>query len=442
MNLKLDAAIFRLLKKRPYFASAVYSLLPIESETVETMAVSETGVLYYSKNVEKWTTEEISAVLYHEILHLLQVHFVRLKEYPHEVANIAGDLEINQILREDGFQLPEIDGKEALFPEPFGFPKNLLAEEYAEWIMKNAILRNGGNQSNGTSGQEGGQSGNQSGGTSGQGGSQQGGGQSVDQGDQSSSPASTGGAKPGAGVSGSAATGRTAPWENAESEGKLTPGRLEVIRREVAHAIAEAAKGRGDVPGGLIRWVETVLEPPKVDWRLMLRNLIRSGATKSGAEDYSLQRPNRRIRTTEYLLPGMIRRRPNVAVVVDTSGSVSDRELEELLSEVQGLLKFADLSLVYADAAAYGAHKITDSSKSAFRRALKDARGGGGTDMGESAKAAAKLRPRPDVIVVLTDGLTPWPDQPLPVPMVVGIIRPNKDVWANVPAWAKKVKIE
>lgn len=439
MDLKLDAAIFKLLKKRPYFASAVYSLVPVESEVVETMAVSQTGVLYYSKNaVEKWTTEEVSGVIYHEILHLLQVHFERLKEYPHEVANISGDLEINQILREDGFQLPKIDGKEPLFPEPFGFPKNLLAEEYAELIMKNAIFvddQSGESQSGNTSGHSGGQSGNQSGNQSGEGQSGSGSGNPPH-------PAHAGGAKPGAGVSGSAATGRAAPWENSESEGKLTPGRLEVIRREVAHAIAEAAKGRGDVPGGLIRWVESVLEPPKVDWRLLLRNLIRSGATKSGAEDYSLQRPNRRIRTAEFLLPGMIRRRPNIAVVVDTSGSVSDRELEELLSEVQGLLKFADLSLVYADAAAYGAYKITDSSKSAFRRALKDARGGGGTDMGEAAQAAAKLRPRPDVIVVLTDGLTPWPEQPLPVPMVIGMIRPNENVWAAAPTWAKKVKIE
>ncbi|MGH3305853.1 MAG: VWA-like domain-containing protein [Streptosporangiaceae bacterium] len=38
--------------------------------------------------------------------------------------------------------------------------------------------------------------------------------------------------------------------------------------------------------------------------------------------------------------------------------------------------------------------------------------GGGGTDMGTGIAAASVLRPRPAIIVVLTDGFTPWPDEP------------------------------
>jgi len=37
--------------------------------------------------------------------------------------------------------------------------------------------------------------------------------------------------------------------------------------------------------------------------------------------------------------------------------------------------------------------------------------GGGGTDMCVGIDAATKLKPRPDVIVTITDGITPWPDR-------------------------------
>ena len=70
--------------------------------------------------------------------------------------------------------------------------------------------------------------------------------------------------------------------------------------------------------------------------------------------------------------------------------------------------------------------------------------GGGGTDMGVGIRAAARLRPRPQVVVVLTDGGTPWPASPPPgISVVVGLIgRHNRDVRGSVPHWARAVVIE
>jgi predicted metal-dependent peptidase len=71
--------------------------------------------------------------------------------------------------------------------------------------------------------------------------------------------------------------------------------------------------------------------------------------------------------------------------------------------------------------------------------------GGGGTDMGAGLVAAAKLRPRPSVIVVLTDGMTPWPaEAPKGMQVVVGIIgNPARGghPWA-APKWARVVPID
>jgi hypothetical protein len=65
--------------------------------------------------------------------------------------------------------------------------------------------------------------------------------------------------------------------------------------------------------------------------------------------------------------------------------------------------------------------------------------------MGAGLAAAARLRPRPSVAVVLTDGMTPWPaEPPKGLQVVVGIVgtpaqggRP----WA-APGWARVVHID
>jgi predicted metal-dependent peptidase len=67
--------------------------------------------------------------------------------------------------------------------------------------------------------------------------------------------------------------------------------------------------------------------------------------------------------------------------------------------------------------------------------------GGGGTDMRKGLDAAAALRPRPDVIVVLTDGWTPWPDRCPAATVIVGLIGEHATETDDLPAWARAVRI-
>ena len=66
--------------------------------------------------------------------------------------------------------------------------------------------------------------------------------------------------------------------------------------------------------------------------------------------------------------------------------------------------------------------------------------GGGGTDMGAGIAAAAALRPRPAVTVVLTDGFTPWPPgPPKGMRVVIGLLGEQAP---TAPSWARAVRVE
>ncbi len=65
--------------------------------------------------------------------------------------------------------------------------------------------------------------------------------------------------------------------------------------------------------------------------------------------------------------------------------------------------------------------------------------GGGGTDMAQGIVTALRLRPRPSLVVVLTDGETPWPaSPPRGTHVVAGLLGPFP---ADPPAWVRRVRI-
>ncbi len=134
-------------------------------------------------------------------------------------------------------------------------------------------------------------------------------------------------------------------------------------------------------------------------------------------------------------------------MVIDTSASVSDAELGSALLEVAAITRAVGgrrdlVTVVACDAAARIAHPLCRAEGITLV-------GGGGTDLRTGVAKALRAGARPDAIVVLTDGQTPWPSTRPPCRTVVGLF-PRQGSWDegdpdyvpdSPPAWARVVTI-
>jgi len=217
---------------------------------------------------------------------------------------------------------------------------------------------------------------------------------------------------------GSGAGGPRRVWEGdasghdaaGEDDGSVDAGRAELLRQQTARNVLDHVRSRGSVPGGWERWARATLAPV-VDWRRELTSLTRRvTASVAGARDYSYARPSRRASATPAVVLPALRqpRPPRAALVVDTSGSVTEEMLARVHAETAAILRRSrgtGLQVIACDAAATRARLV---------RRVQDVVlvGGGGTDLRVGVTAAAALRPAVDLVVVATDGDTPWPERP------------------------------
>jgi len=385
----------------PYLASGIFGARVVARPGIGTVAVDPGWRLWADPELTaNWTAAELGSVLVHHVCHLLRDHGPR--------AGIAGvrpdearawirsaDAEINDDLVPAGLTLPG----DPVLPQHLGCPPGQLAEQYFVAGRGRTADRGQPGAGDNDSAQSGGR----------------GGGGELD--------------------CGSGADGFGRPWESGQPS-ILPPWQARLLQRLVAQQVL-AAKQAGDVPAGLLRWADDVLAP-KVDWRRALSAELRKAvADTAGAVDYSYRRPSRRAAAVgNVVLPALRRPVPDVAVVCDTSGSMSDDLLAASLAEVEGLLSalglVCGLRVLACDTAVGPARRVTSARQ-------VELVGGGGTDMGAGIAAAAVLRPRPAVIVVLTDGYTPWPESaPRGSRVVVGLLG---DEAPDAPDWARAIRV-
>ncbi len=379
----LAAARLVAVESSPYLAHALFSVRPLAAPGLETFAVDQSWRLYVDPaTLTEWGPQVAGAVLVHEVSHLIRDHAGRAKALPgpvdHERWNLATDAAINDDLIAAGLPLPEW----VVTPATLGLPASGIEEAYYGTVAPQPPQTDVG--------------------------------------------------------CGSGAGDPRQPWE-PEADDQAMPGlddgQVTITRRKVAHDVQNAvATGRGTVPAGIVRWAGTELAPAAVPWRKVFAGMIRRAASlTAGRITYTYTRPGRR-RLPNIVTPAMRAPRITAAVVIDTSGSMTAADLHTALTEVGGVIKAVGgtVRLIACDAEATRARQV---------RSIRDVQliGGGGTDMRIGITAAEQLQPAPNVIIVCTDGDTPWPDAPTRARLIAVLTRDH--ALSRVPAWARAILV-
>ena len=387
---KLSAARLWACQRWPYFTSGFLALQPVSQPGLGTFAVDEHWRVYIDPEaLDGWSVKQAGVVLNHELQHLLRDHAGRARTLgigraESRVWNVAVDAEIN----DDLFTELSDDITASLTPVTpahIGAESGKLAEYYYQLLLGGSIEAD---------------------------------------------------SDEGSGVHGLAREGELPADGDVVSASEA--GRL---RKAIASNVIAHAKAYGIDGGGLTRWAREQLGVSQ-DWRRLLAASVRRDvAVAAGHADYSYQRLSRRSGAADgVIFPAMVKPALHIAIVVDTSGSVTDDMLGHAFREISKITKSiagrgGSVLVIACDAVAQRTSVLTGSGGSSMALV-----GGGGTDMREGINAALVLYPRPHAIVVLTDGYSPWPATKPAVPVTVGLL--GNDDYTYAPDWATKVLID
>lgn len=408
-RLRIMAARIIAQNRWPYISTLLFSLKIVATNQIETMGVDDGWRMYYSpKFVMAHEPDILATAVLHEVLHCVLQHGPRFRsinqpDQMHGNWNIAGDAGINLILDEARMEWGTFTPVRFDQLTKYGVKPTMMTEQIYFQILAH-----------------------------------------LEQHPEDGTPITDCGS-----VMGGSPRSYELPRADLENNA-VKSDQQDVIRDRVAQDILNynRDKSAGNVPGGLLRWAQDLLEP-QVDWRKALAGNFRSAlATLTGRRDYVYTRPSRRqsamrVGNTEIILPAMRKPAPpSVAVIIDTSGSIAEKDVGIFLSEVDGIARAngiaQGLTVIPCDA------EVGPVQRLRSRGAIKELHlpGGGGTDMGRGIAAAAELKPLPKIVIVLTDGYTPWPEEP-PAKIesiIVCLTVPHEA--ENVPLWAKTIVIE
>jgi predicted metal-dependent peptidase len=298
---KLVAARTWLIIDKPFLGALVLRLPLVEADPkwCNTTATDARSVYYNRDYIKALSFEQTKFILAHEALHCALSHFARREHRDKHRWDLACDFAINPLLVADGLT----PAPNALILEAF---KDMTAEEIYPCIQENANeesmdqhIYDQDDRSNGSGHQGGSSNGDDENRTEGGG-------------SHGESDKQTGGAPQPPPLS--------AP--ERESLGKQWQQRFA--------SAAQQAILAGKLGGSIARMVDHLLQP-QLPWRTLLAHYM----TRASRDDYSFAHPSRR--EGAAILPGMRSQYVDLIVALDTSGSVTDDEMQEFLSEINAI---------------------------------------------------------------------------------------------------------
>jgi predicted metal-dependent peptidase len=184
---------------------------------------------------------------------------------------------------------------------------------------------------------------------------------------------------------------------------KLSAEERAKIKDEIKEAMLSAAQtcDAGNLPAGVKRLINQLTEP-QMNWRELLRMQLES-TIKS---DYTWLRTSRKGWHLDAIMPGMKTTDAiDIAVAIDTSGSISTAQCKDFLSEIQGIMEAFDSYRIHVftfDTETYNPQQYdSDNLEDITEYNIK---GGGGTDFDAIFRYLKSAEIEPKKLVVFTDG--------------------------------------
>jgi predicted metal-dependent peptidase len=367
-----NEACMALQLSHPFFGTLMHKVPHREDPKQPTLYVTPYEIAYNPEFIAKLTDDEAVFCVAHEIMHMAWGHLPRMeqfiksgvgpdgKPYNHYKMNKAADYAINFALRKSGVgAVPD--------PNRVGFEICLDNQYTDEMTPEEIYCLMPDNQGNGNGNGKG----------------------SKTDGQQALDGHGSGEAE--------AAEGKTAPI-----------GPAEVMQAAEAHKAIT-----GNYPAGMERLVGALKRPNESPWAI-LRQFVKS--VFRGNDNSTWRRLQRRLVVRGIGAPGRTAHGTgHIFIVVDTSGSINDEMLQFFGGHMASIMDDARpemVSIAWTDAAVHRVDVVKNSSD--LRAVLnKKVPGGGGTDMTKGVRRGEKEKA--DIIVVLTDGYTPFCDSEKPL---------------------------
>lgn len=411
---RLLVARMRILCNHGFYGLLLMHMIYSIDEACETAYTDGVRIAFSPSFLEELSDKELDFIMMHEILHVVLQHCLRGEDKDNERYNIAADIVINSTIMHENDDKPSSitlsKYGESMHLAPDGKEGYLYtAEEVFEMLQSKQKNFDSGNKKSKKAGNVG---------------SKKGRAEKVQQSRKNMD-------KPVA-----------KRWDDHSQWGKYEEDSTlrDVWVKNFAECceaikVRDSSNKRGTLPMFAERMLEK-LKKPQTDWRTILNDFIQEEIC-----DYSFSPPDRRFQDSPFFLPDFNEMGKNdnvndILFFVDTSGSISDKDMTTAYSEIKGAIdQFGGKLqgwLGFFDAAI-----IEPKPFSSFDEfiAIKPA-GGGGTDFQiifEYVNRHMKEK-KPNCIIILTDGYAPFPKEEISNNIPVLWLINNEDV---TPPWGK-----
>lgn len=369
---RIDRARYHLFRNYPFFGELAAYLRPIPDESIlcpsieydenekprevmmPTAAMTSDGrFLMHPDFAKKASAKDFIFILCHELMHVVNSTHKRKPDGANEMIwNIASDIAINYLIVESGIELPN---EQTVIPAYKGFEKffGQTHEEIYYQLMKEGKEKAQGLKEKGWHCD---------------------GGCNCDE-----------------------------AFKNMSESEKAAWG------ERITAAANEAVRKAGSLPGELSRFI-TEITAPKRNWRRILRLQVQRVLKK----EFTWRRPSRRTIGVGIYTPGVIKKATGLVTYLDTSGSMSNKDMNEAISEMHALLGLfgGKGTLILGDAQVYFVGEITKDSL----KAIPVQRGG--TNFIPVFDRIKEDKLEPSIFVGFSDLEGPFPSEPPPFPVV------------------------